>query len=237
MIANNMFRKPNKKDKNVDRMVFRKNKKRCLIYPEDKFKQFWDLLMTLILLIACFTTPLDIAFEQEVSTSILDNPVSLAIDLMFVLDILIIFNTAFYDSEMDIVDSRRKIAAEYFRGWFFIDFMAVVPFDIILNASQFNSLARVVRVGRLYKLVKLSKLFRFMKVWKNKNKILKQLTEFLRIGLGFERLFFFILIFFIGIHLSACFWLITASMLGTNDDGSEEINSYHGTWLEKFEQN
>ena len=49
-------------------------------------------------------------------------------------------------------------------GWFMIDFLAIVPFDIILNATQFNSLARVARVGRLYKLVKLSRLFRFLKI-------------------------------------------------------------------------
>jgi Trk-type K+ transport system membrane component len=121
-----------------------------------------------------------------------------------------------------------------------IDFLAIVPFDVILNASQFNSLARVARVGRLYKLVKLSRLFRFIKVWKNKNKIIKQLTEFLKIGLGFERLFFFVLIFVIGIHLAACFWLITASMLGKepdeeHTDTNKTLSHFQGTWLEKYD--
>jgi hypothetical protein len=83
----------------------------------------------------------------------------------------------------------------------------------------------VARVGRLYKLVKLSKLLRMMKILKNRNKILKQLTEMLKIGLGFERLFFFVLLFFLAIHLAACFWLITASML-TSGDNIDEIDSF-----------
>ena len=93
------------------------------------------------------------------------------------------------------------------------------------------------RVGRLYKLVKLSRLFRFIKVWKNKNKIIKQLSEFLRVGLGFERLFFFVLIFALSVHLAACFWLITASILGTEIDSEtdEAKLTYQGTWLEKYD--
>lgn len=50
-----------------------------------------------------------------------------------------------------------------------------------------------------------------MKILKNRNRILKQLTERLKIGLGFERLFFFFIIFFLALHICACLWLITAS--------------------------
>lgn len=68
---------------------------------------------------------------------------------------------------------------------------------------------------------------------------MKQLTEFLKIGLGFERLFYFVLIFLLGIHLSACFWVITASVLGTesaasaNETDTQEL--FTGTWMEKFD--
>ena len=43
-------------------MTYRSNKKTFILYPEDKVKAFWDILMTLILLGACIITPLDIAF-------------------------------------------------------------------------------------------------------------------------------------------------------------------------------
>lgn len=37
-------------------------------------------------------------------------------------------------------------------------------------------------------------------------------TEFLKIGLGFERLFFFILIVILVLHLVSCLWLIVGQM-------------------------
>lgn len=146
-------------------MYFRKNKKKCIVYPEDKFKSGWDIIMTLVLLGACISTPLEIAFSTEMKTSMFDDPTSFIIDMLFLFDIILIFNTAYYNEEMELVQDRKSIIKNYVQGWFAIDFLAIVPFDVILNASQFNSLARVARVGRLYKLVKLSRLFRFIKVW------------------------------------------------------------------------
>lgn len=69
------------------------------------------------------------------NTTILDNPLSLSIDFLFFIDIILIFNTAFYNEEMDLIDDRKKIFKSYIKGWFLIDFLAIVPFDVILNAS------------------------------------------------------------------------------------------------------
>jgi hypothetical protein len=118
------------------------------------------------------------------------------------------------------------IAISYIKGWFFFDILAVIPFSAFIDATQFNGLARVARVGRLYKLVKLSKLLRMMKILKNRNKILKQLVELLKIGLGFERLFFFFMLFSLSLHFAACFWLFTASIL-VGDEKSINKKSFY----------
>lgn len=115
----------------IERMTYRRHKKKCMIYPEDKFKSFWDLLMTLILLAACVATPVEIAFASDTDVSY-QNPLSLAIDIFFLVDIMLIFNTAFYDDEMELTTSRKEIANDYLRGWFILDFLAVVPFDIFI---------------------------------------------------------------------------------------------------------
>ena len=65
-------------------------------------------------------------------------------------------------------------------------------------------------MGRLYRLVKLFKLFRILKIVKDRAKILSYLNEFLKIGLGLERLFFFVIVFMIIIHVISCIWIITA---------------------------
>lgn len=204
------FQNLDKKSKK-ERMTFRQNKKQCLIYPEDQFKNVWDLFMTVILLITCILTPLEIAFAVE-TDSILDNPLSFAIDLLFAMDICLIFNTAYYTEDFDLIEDRKKISCSYLKGWFMIDFLAIVPFDLIIRSSQYNGLARIARIGKLQKLFKLTRLLRVLKIVKEKNKLLKQVTQFLNIGLGFERMFFFVMIFLLSMHLAACFWLITASI-------------------------
>ena len=93
---------------------------------------------------------------------------------MFLLDIFIIFFSAFFTSDMEIVHDRKLIVTEYLTGWFLIDVLAIFPFDLIISsggdghsqANHYNSIIRVARFGRLYKLVKLTKLIRIVKIIK-----------------------------------------------------------------------
>lgn len=146
----------------------------------------------------------------------MDDPFGIIIDLFFLMDILIIMNSAFYDMDMNMIESRCEIIKWYLKGWFWIDFLAIVPFELILMSSGFNSMVRISKIGRLYKLVKITRLIRILKILKEKNKLLRYLVDFLRISLGFERLFFLVLLFMLFIHLFACFWLISASMQATD---------------------
>jgi hypothetical protein len=72
----------------------------------------------------------------------------------------------------------------------------------------------------------LTRLLRILKIIKEKSKILKFLGRFLKIGLGFERLFFFSLIFLLLIHISACFWVLIASIIDETD--------FKGTWIQNY---
>lgn len=90
-------------------------------------------------------------------------------------------------------------------------------------------------MGRLYRLVKLFKLFRILKIVKDRAKILSYLNEFLKIGLGLERLFFFVIVFMIIIHVISCIWIITAQMveLVYDYDGNEEVDAIE-SWKNSF---
>ena len=61
---------------------------------------------------------------------------------------------------------------------------------------------------------------------KEKNKLLKYINDFLKISFGFERLFFFVIVFLILCHICACLWIIVAALI---DD-----KTYAGTWLESY---
>lgn len=195
--------------KKVERMTARKNEKCCLIYPENKYKSWWDLFMTLVLLVTCIATPYTIAFvSDEPPALVITNGV---IDALFLMDMILMFVSVYYDDEMKLIDDRKRIAKNYLQGWFTVDLLAIVPFDVILNSTDLSSMVRVVRVGRLYKLVKLTRLIRVLKIMKEKSKLLKYLNEFLKLGLGFERLFFLLLVFFMVCHISTCLWVMIAA--------------------------
>lgn len=78
-------------------------------------------------------------------------------------------------------------------------------------------------MGKLYKLVRLTRLLRIMKLVKEKGKLMKFINKFLKVGGGFERLFFFFLILILAIHIISCLWVIVAIMY------AEDMK---GTWIE-----
>lgn len=153
-----------------------------LIYPDDSFTSFWDIFIALVLIFSCTVTPYRLALVSE------DTPnwvvTNVFIDIMFLLDIILIFNTAYYDEEFLIIQDRKTIALTYIRGWFPIDLVAIIPFDLLFGGNELNNLVRVARLGKMYKLVKLTRLIRVAKMARDKTKLFKFLQKFLKIRLG-----------------------------------------------------
>jgi hypothetical protein len=83
----------------------------------------------------------------------------------------------------------------------------VVPFDLIfLQSGSFNRVARFARIGKLYKILRFAKMVRVLKIVQIKNKFVKNLTEKLQISVGYERLMFLGLCFFVLEHVVTCLW-------------------------------
>jgi len=56
------------------------------------------------------------------------------------------------------------------------------------------------------------------------------MDDYLGIGLGFQRLLFFGMIFILASHIVSCFWLILAELVNSKDN-------YSGTWLNSYAEN
>lgn len=109
----------------------RHDRKSHLFYPEDASKQRWDILISILLIFTCIYTPIVIAFHEEPEDGSLDFCMvsNMVVDIFFGLDILIVFFSAFYDEDFNIIDDMKDIARFYIIGWFFFDVLAIVPFD------------------------------------------------------------------------------------------------------------
>lgn len=65
---------------------------------------------------------------------------------MFIVDILINFRTTYVNANDEVVSNPGRIAVHYFRGWFIIDLVAAIPFDLLLYLFGTNT----DEVGALY---------------------------------------------------------------------------------------
>ena len=58
------------------------------------------------------------------------------IDIFFFIDILVNFNSAYIDESYEVIDDRKKIAKSYLVSWFLIDFLSIVPFELVVTQGN-----------------------------------------------------------------------------------------------------
>ena len=75
------------------------NRKLGIIYPSDPFKVWWDIIISIILFLSCFTTPLSLAFPELSALSAGYKWMEVVIDVMFGIDILVNFISATQNEE------------------------------------------------------------------------------------------------------------------------------------------
>lgn len=69
-------------------------RKKCMIYPNDMSKMWWDVFISAVLLISTFTTPLDIAFSTMLQESNRWFWFQTSLDIVFAVDIFVTLNSA-----------------------------------------------------------------------------------------------------------------------------------------------
>ncbi|XP_076871723.1 voltage-gated inwardly rectifying potassium channel KCNH7 isoform X3 [Brachyhypopomus gauderio] len=134
------------------------------------FKAVWDWLILLLVIYTAIFTPYSAAFllndveehkrrECGYSCSPL-NVVDLMVDIMFIVDILINFRTTYVNVNEEVVSHPTKIAVHYFKGWFLIDMVAAIPFDLLIFGSgseETTTLIGLLKTARLLRLVRVAR--------------------------------------------------------------------------------
>uniref|UniRef100_A0A3B3ZSJ9 Cyclic nucleotide-binding domain-containing protein n=1 Tax=Periophthalmus magnuspinnatus TaxID=409849 RepID=A0A3B3ZSJ9_9GOBI len=134
------------------------------------FKAVWDWLILLLVIYTAIFTPYSAAFllnDQEdqkrrecgYSCNPL-NVVDLIVDIMFIIDILINFRTTYVNQNEEVVSHPARIAIHYFKGWFLIDMVAAIPFDLLIFGSgsdETTTLIGLLKTARLLRLVRVAR--------------------------------------------------------------------------------
>ncbi|CAC5424198.1 KCNH7 [Mytilus coruscus] len=147
-----------------------------IILHYSPFKAVWDWIVLILVLYTAVFTPYVVAFllnEDETRMRLNRNSwtrsqsdentkadplvlIDLIVDLMFIADIVINFRTTYLHNGEVVIDAK-KIAKNYVKGWFVIDTIAAIPFDLLLfgsGNSQTMTIAGFLKLARLLRLLR-----------------------------------------------------------------------------------
>ncbi|XP_031993845.1 potassium voltage-gated channel subfamily H member 6 isoform X3 [Hylobates moloch] len=143
---------------------------RWTILHYSPFKAVWDWLILLLVIYTAVFTPYSAAFllsDQDESwrgacgyTCSPLTVVDLIVDIMFIVDIVINFRTTYVNTNDEVVSHPRRIAVHYFKGWFLIDMVAAIPFDLLIfrtGSDETTTLIGLLKTARLLRLVRVAR--------------------------------------------------------------------------------
>jgi CRP-like cAMP-binding protein len=197
--------------------------------PSSWQSMLWDILQVVAIIYISATVPLRICFGMAVRPGSLAFSFDVAVEIIFVIDVVLNFRTAFVDATGVLEERPRKIAKHYLQGWFLPDILSCLPIQYIAEDASAGSGAKAAKALRL---VRLTKMLRLSKV---KEIIARQMGA--QYGLVSEAsgfLFVFMLILYAG-HLLACCWYIigTSNELMPTISLSDELSSWEGRgWVQ-----
>ena len=198
----------------------------------------WDVVTFFATVLTAIVTPYEVGFVEDaqcVDGLFLFNRI---IDLLFMIDIVILFHLQYVDGTTGVwVTSKRKIAWQYLKTWFFFDVLSIVPIYVVLlldkNATCYPFVhdpirpevgsgplvgsertgmkaALGVRTIRLLRLVKLARVLKAARVFTSLFTDL--LVKYFEITYAVTEIIKLIFMIISVAHLSACMWSFLPSL-------------------------
>ena len=189
--------------------------------PNTTPKVIWNILIIFMVLYTATIAPFRLAFildteenADKFSTKFFTG-FDILVDIIFGIDIVVNFLSAYEKSDGRYEYGLKAIAINYTTSFFLIDFMAILPIDLIMKAfgnnqsNDVNSLLRIARLQRLYRLFRLVRLLKIANASKHSALMADIASEyFTRNTIRIMQLFS---ISAMCIHLFSCFFYLTAN--------------------------
>uniref|UniRef100_A0A6P7GI89 Potassium voltage-gated channel subfamily H member 2-like n=1 Tax=Diabrotica virgifera virgifera TaxID=50390 RepID=A0A6P7GI89_DIAVI len=139
------------------------------------FKAVWDWIILILVIYTAIFTPYVAAFllgepdfNNRKNKKYSEDPIviiDLIVDVTFIIDILINFRTTYVTGNDEVVSDPGKIAFHYLKGWFLIDLVAAVPFDLLffgtdtdeVSSKETTTLIGLLKTARLLRLVRVAR--------------------------------------------------------------------------------
>ncbi|XP_053121378.1 potassium voltage-gated channel subfamily H member 8 [Hemicordylus capensis] len=134
-------------------------KSKFILLHFSTFKAGWDWLILLATFYVAVTVPYNVCFigNDELSTTRSTTVSDIAVEILFIIDIILNFRTTYVSKSGQVIFEARSICIHYVTTWFIIDLVAALPFDLLY---AFN--VNVVSIVHLLKTVRLLRLLRLL---------------------------------------------------------------------------
>jgi hypothetical protein len=150
---------PNNEHKLLKKQTMNK-KPGCLFLPSDKFTNFWQSMITIVLFYVTFMLTFELTFITN--PNLFFRISEYITSVLFTLDIFFNFNLSYYKSTQKLVYSRKKIAIKYLKFWFWMDIISAFPFYIFDFFKDYNYIQNI-KTTKIFKYVKIVRLSRLVK--------------------------------------------------------------------------
>jgi voltage-gated potassium channel len=156
----------------------------------------WDALVTAATVVIAVVTPVDIVFDSVDAGWL--RVISVAISVLFAIDIRRRLSRPITAGGRPVTDAA-VIRRHYLRGWFVVDLLAAIPFDVIAAAPGIadGDAATVVRFLGLLRLLRVARIFELQREWRVRTSFNPALL----------RLAFFAFWIALSAHWIACGWI------------------------------
>uniref|UniRef100_A0A3Q1JC10 Potassium voltage-gated channel, subfamily H (eag-related), member 4b n=2 Tax=Anabas testudineus TaxID=64144 RepID=A0A3Q1JC10_ANATE len=189
-------------------------KSRFILLHYSTSKALWDWLILLATFYVAVTVPYSVSFmpyDHTVATGHFTVISDVVVEMLFIVDIILNFRTTYVSKSGQVVYEARSICIHYTTTWFFVDLVAIMPFDLLyaleIPVTSYVHLLKTIRLLRLLRL--LQKLDRY--------------SQYTAIVLTLLMSVFALLA-----HWMACIWY----MIGRSDMESKDI--WNIGWLHEL---
>ena len=187
-----------------NQMVALNNKKALsdlhLFHPNGILKMSWEFVSACAVLYTLLEVPFRIAFVANQSNHYVLNTLEAIVVVVFLLDILVAFNTAYIESSTNLLVTDRKIIAKkYLSSYFWLDLLSAIPWDVTTFSNVKQSHLESIRTLRFLRLMRMSKSFAT-------NRLVRNQFDKWGIDPAFSNVIVLVFQIFLMAHLVCCFW-------------------------------
>ena len=198
------------------------------IHPLAQGKRIWDAFLAVAVIYNAIFCPFHLAFNVKMSS--FHELMYRVVDVVFIVDIFVNFNTGFYDTGNNLVMDRQRISDRYITSWFSIDVISSIPLDLVFRESSLTDSVSALRLTKLLRMFKLMKMASVLRVHRIHRAFYNRWDGMPQIRYALLDIVGYVLLTFVYAHWFACVFFFVVKIDGVEDHAWFEVAKQKGIW-------